>query len=281
MEGLDRGEDGLSLEVLTWNLFHGRDHPPGELRGGFAWRLFGRRLDGDEYALLNRDLRREFVTRLDGWSWDVALLQEVPVGWIGELSRATGAAARLALTSRNWMSPVTAPIWARRPHLIGSWEGGCNAILVRGGRVVKPGGTGAFTLRVRPERRRLHFVELEGGPMVFNLHASTGVPRAAEDVLRAAGVADREAAGRPFVFGGDLNVSPAAAPRLFDRLAEEHGVALPGGVDRDSIDQVLMAGAVAGEGERLPAEQRDLRDDETGLKVRLSDHDPVVVRFEL
>ena len=229
--------------------------------------------------LLNRNLRREFGERLADLAWDLALLQEVPVSWVGELARKTGATGRFALTSRNWMSPVTAPIWSHRPHLIGSWEGGANLILVRRGRSPRPTRSGAFTLRLRPERRRLHFVELEGGPIVFNVHASTGLERAPEDVIRAAALATRDAPGRPIIFGGDLNVRPRSAPELFERIAGEYGLRLPGGADPASIDQVLSGQSLVGTVEELRSNPREFTDEETGLVARLSDHEPVMVRF--
>ena len=108
----------------------------------------------------------------------------------------------------------------------------------------------------------------------------TGSARASEDVRKAAAIASREASGRPYLMGGDLNVSPSSAPTLFEDLARDHGLTLPGGVDRDSIDQVLACGIPKGAGERFAPERRDVTDPLTGLKARLSDHDPVVVRFE-
>ena len=68
--------------VLTWNLFHGRSVPDAP-----------------------REQLAEFAARLAGWEWDVALLQEVPPWWPPELGRASGASARTALTSRNWVLP--------------------------------------------------------------------------------------------------------------------------------------------------------------------------------
>lgn len=230
--------------------------------------------------LLNRSLRREFGERLAEAGWDIALLQEVPVGWLGGLAEQAGAVGRFALTSRNWMSPVTAPIWNRRPHLVGSWEGGSNLILVRKCQTIVPGRSGAFTLRLRPERRRLNFVEIEGGPVIFNLHASTGMPRAPEDILRAASLADRRAAGQPIVFGGDLNVRPELAPWLFDRLADDHGLELPEGASPDSIDQILSAGALFANSKRPASGWREFRDPDSGLMARLSDHDPVLATVE-
>lgn len=201
--------------------------------------------------------------------------------WIGSLARVTGSVARFALTARNWMSPVTVPLWSRRPHLIGSWEGGSNLILVRVGRGRMPGRSGASTLRLIPERRRLHFIEMEGGPLIFNLHASTGSPRAVEDVRKAAGIAVGRSSGRPFVFGGDFNVSPKADPGLFELLNRDHDLNLPDGADRDSIDQVLVSGARGGKIAALPPELREIRDESTGLIARLSDHCPVVAQFDL
>ena len=61
----------MTLRVLTWNLYHGRADPPA-----------------------GRPLFDEFAAMLAGWSWDVALLQEVPPWWPPQLARATDAAER-------------------------------------------------------------------------------------------------------------------------------------------------------------------------------------------
>ena len=58
------------MRVLTWNLFHGRAVPDAP-----------------------RSLRAEFAAAIAGWSWDVALLQEVPPWWPPELGRAAGASS--------------------------------------------------------------------------------------------------------------------------------------------------------------------------------------------
>ena len=73
----------MSLRVLTWNLFHGRAVPPRDA-----------------------DLFDAFAPRLSAWSWDVALLQEVPPWWPRRLARACDAQARYALTSRNALLPL-------------------------------------------------------------------------------------------------------------------------------------------------------------------------------
>ena len=81
--------------VLTWNLFHGRSVPD-----------------------TPRDRLADFAAALAAWEWDVALLQEVPPWWPPALGRACGASARTALTSRNWLLPVTR--WAKMVMLVQS-----------------------------------------------------------------------------------------------------------------------------------------------------------------
>ena len=54
-----------AVRVLTWNLFHGRSQPAAR-----------------------RELLGEFAALLGGWSWDLALLQEVPPWWPAALAPA-------------------------------------------------------------------------------------------------------------------------------------------------------------------------------------------------
>ena len=103
---------GPTVGVLTWNLFHGRAVPGA-----------------------GRDLLAEFARSLAGWSWDVALLQEVPPWWTDPLARQAGAQQRTALTSRNLGLALRRAIAARSPDLLKSNGGGCNAVLVRGSPV--------------------------------------------------------------------------------------------------------------------------------------------------
>lgn len=235
---------------------------------------------------LNRDLFREFAAFLAAAKWDVALLQEVPPRWAHRLAEATSAEARVALTSRNWMRPVTSPIARLRPHLIGSWEGGSNLILVRGS---VPGTDGyrpgsvitdfrKSTLTWFPERRVMSMVELDSGLCLADIHASTG-EKAPADVMRAARLASTRADGRPLVLGGDFNVRPRSGD-TFDRLAGEFG--LEGSTAPGSIDHLLASGAgVVEPVEAWPAVRRDVPDPGTGLMIRLSDHAPVVGRFSV
>jgi endonuclease/exonuclease/phosphatase family metal-dependent hydrolase len=175
--------------VLTWNLFHGRAQPAA-----------------------GRPLLAEFCAALAGWSWDVALLQEVPPWWPVPLGLATGADARAELTSRNSWPAARRAIAARKPDLLKANGGGCNAILVRG---LPIGLHRSRRLTLRPERRLMHGVALGGAGWAVNLHASTGPPeRRRADLLLAGATALEWAAGSPLVFGGDLNSTQPALPGL-------------------------------------------------------------------
>lgn len=171
--------------ALTWNLFHGRAVP--ERR----------------HALLD-----EFSAQLASWTWDAALLQEVPPWWPPVVARACGASARTALTSRNQLLCLRRFVAERRPDLIKSGGGGANAILVRGTGIAEHR---RVTLRRLPERRVMHAVRLDGGTWVANLHATAHVEaRAREDVEVARRALRAWTGGAPVVFGGDFNLrSPA------------------------------------------------------------------------
>lgn len=226
---------------------------------------------------MNRDLFYEFAALLSTAKWDVALLQEVPVRWGERLAEATGSTGRISLTARNWMRPLTWPLASRRPHLVGSWEGGCNLTLVRKGR---PGSAvvdhrRALVARL-PERRVLSMVATDSGLCIANLHASTG-GGASGDLLEAARVAIGWAGARPLVLGGDFNLRPRSSD-LFNRLGSEYGFSSP--TEPGSIDHLLVRRAeVLEPAASWPPERRDVPDSESGLKIRLSDHSPVIGRI--
>lgn len=175
------------------------------------------------------------------------------------------------------MRPVTWAPARSRPHLPGSWEGGSNLILVRKGR---PGTEivdhRKAVLARRPERRVMSFVTTGGGLCVANLHASTG-ERSGDDVLKAARLAVEWAADRPLVLGGDFNLRPRSSA-VFSQLSGEFGFSDPTG--SDAIDHLLVRGANLLEPiASWSPERRDVPDQKTGLKVRLSDHSPVCCRI--
>ncbi len=216
--------------MLTWNLMHGRAVPPA-----------------------GRYLLDEFAAMLAGWPWDVALLQEVPPWWPGQLRERLGALHRQVLTSRNSGLPLRRAIATRWPDLIKSNGGGANAILVRSGAILEH-----RTLRIcrLPERRWLQAVKLEHGAWIGNLHATVhDDPAARREAALAARTTLGWAAGAPVVLGGDFNV----------RSLSLEGFAYAGGHD---VDHVFASGFRSEGG----AEVLD--------RGRLSDHAPVVVRLE-
>ena len=102
---------GIVFSALTWNLFHGRDHPPEEGLHTWRSRLLGRTERGERYAQVNRSLREAFVATLAGWDWDVALLQEAPPRWLDVSAPAAGRSGALALTSRNSLGAAARARW--------------------------------------------------------------------------------------------------------------------------------------------------------------------------
>ncbi|MGK2933441.1 MAG: endonuclease/exonuclease/phosphatase family protein [Solirubrobacterales bacterium] len=274
------GEELLNWRLLSWNLFHGRDFPPDPGPAGFSWKFLGRPVPGSTHVLLNRDLFNEFGAFLAAADWEIALLQEVPPRWDERLAAATGSTHHRALTSRNWLSPVTSPIARKRPHLPGSWEGGSNLILVRND---KPGSVIAArkneTLCWTPERRSLSMVKLTGGLCVANMHASTGRENGQRDVLKAAGLATEWAGDLPLVLGGDFNIRPRSSS-AFEELHLRYGFEPPS--EDGAIDHLLLrGGSMAEPTVSWKPERRDVPDFDSDLAVRLSDHSPVVARITI
>ena len=173
------------MELLSWNLFHGRSLPAA-----------GRALD------------QQFAAKLADWSWDVALLQEVPPWWVAPLAERAGAEHRAALTSRNALLPLRRALAVRWPDVLKSNAGGCNAVLSR----LPIAEHRALRLRVWPERRVAQLVRLRDGTSVANYHASTRVPLAEHELARLWQQALAWAGDRPLLLGGDLNLRAPRAP---------------------------------------------------------------------
>jgi len=215
----------MSLRVLTWNLFHGRAVPP-----------------------RNENLFDAFALRLSSWSWDVALLQEVPPWWPALLARVCDAEARFVLTSRNAFMPLRQFVASRRPELLKANGGGGNAILVRG-----LGGVTAHAwrrLRVWPERRVVHAVSVRvGNDSIWfaNVHASTHPPRARRDLAAAHAAVLRWAGDAPLVLGGDFNVVRVALPGFTHAGAShiDHVIARGLAHARDAHGTVLERGSLS------------------------------------
>lgn len=270
----------MELTALSWNLFHGRDHPPDpELR---TWR--SRLLRCEErnatHIQVNRDLTEEFATLLSRAEWDVALLQECPPRFAEPLAQACGAEWHRALTSRNSLGPLRTLLARQNPDLIASGEGGSNLILAR-----VPGKLGGIAERRQiaihegePERRSMAFVRTASGICVANLHATAHWPKlAAEDVAKGARAALEWAGGSPLIFGGDFNLRPVKQPRIFEQLREEFGLGGPPTAP-EAIDHIFCRGLeVLDPPEQWPPERRELPLE--GRALRLSDHAPVQARF--
>jgi endonuclease/exonuclease/phosphatase family metal-dependent hydrolase len=269
----------IVVRVVTWNLFHGRDHPPdGAL---FTWRsrLFGTIERNATHAQVNRPLLPKFAATLARMPWELALLQETPPRWLRPLCEAASASGASALTSRNFPHLLRAGLARLNPDLIASNEGGSNQVLVRA--PWRLGEVARETIARRPERRRMLLVRLhEGGGRelaVANVHASVG--GRADEVLAAAERAVEWAGAAPLVFGGDLNLRPDDAPEAFDVLDRRLG--LRGIAARGAIDHLLVRGLAVHEFPRaIPPEGHQVPDT-GGRTIRLSDHSPVVAAFEV
>jgi len=270
------------MRVLSWNLYHGRDHPPEKAL--FTWRSRLLRVterDGT-HVQVNRPLLDEFAGWLADRHWDVALLQEAPPLWFRELGRRTGSNGVRVLTSRNVVPPLQRVAANLNPDLVASWEGGSNQLLVRTpGEIVEHR---TMTLARAPERRRMVWarMRLPGGETVCvaNLHASAGLPgKATAELLAAARNAVDWSGADPLVFGGDTNLRPARDPAPFAELRDRFGLGDPTGPH--AIDHLLARGLeVAERPRRLPGEERELPVAD-GLRLRLSDHAPVVAAYEV
>jgi endonuclease/exonuclease/phosphatase family metal-dependent hydrolase len=270
------------MRVLSWNLYHGRDFPPDSALFTLRSRLLRVTERDETHVQVNRPLRGEFAGWISERDWDVALLQEAPPLWFHELARRARANGRRVLTSRNLVPPLQRFLANLNPDLIASWEGGSNQLLVRApGRVLEHR---TMTLATGPERRRMMWarVRLASGQTVcvVNLHASAGLPeQASREVLAAAASAVGWSGGDPLVFGGDLNLRPERTPAVFTELRTRFDLGDP--TAPGAIDHVLARGLdVMEPPRRLPPEERELPA-EGGRRLRLSDHAPVIARFEV
>ncbi len=240
--------------AVTWNLFHGRDHP----RVGMP--------DA------KRSLLPEFSQFLDGLMWEIALLQEAPPRWLDDLGRAARANGALGLTSRNELPWLRAALADRLPDLIKSGEGGSNMTLARAPARIE--AVERHRLTRRPERRALLLTRIatpgRGRLAVANMHLSvpsTGQGHA--EVLRAAELADAFAGSDPLIFGGDLNLRPAQHPQAFEDLERRFGLAAPTGPK--AIDHLLVRG--------LDVVEKPRALKHAAGPLLLSDHAPVTASF--
>jgi endonuclease/exonuclease/phosphatase family metal-dependent hydrolase len=222
--------------VLSWNLFHGRSLPPAP----------------------GQELAEAFAELLASWPWDVALLQEVPPWWPARLGRELTAQQCTARTSRNALLPLRRALAERWPELTRSNGGGANAMLVRGQAIV---AYRSVMLRRRPERRVAQLARLQDGTCIANLHASTRVALAEDELRRLWHIALRWTGDAPLVLGGDLNLrspeAPAPARHVVHVAARDVDHIFARGLRATAPARILERGVRIGAGE-----------------VELSDHPP-------
>jgi endonuclease/exonuclease/phosphatase family metal-dependent hydrolase len=282
----------IQVRALTWNLYHGRDAPPGHARRSFLSRLLRRELDDGEFLEVNRSLEREFAGLIALAAWSVCLLQETPPRWARTLATKSEARDVRFLTSRNELQRLTSVLARWNPDAIGSWEGGSNLTLVRAPWQVVEGSERSLILNPFParglhERRCIGFVRLRAHGArgqeelcVGNIHASTrsaGDPE--REVLTAARALDAWAGGAPVLLGGDFNLRPRETS-VFDQLERELGLAPA--TAPEAIDHLLVRGLDVIEPPMAwPPERRDIEVRSTAgvRRIRLSDHAPVEGAF--
>lgn len=296
--------DDSLIRVVTWNVFHLMDeglHRPG-LRAGLRR---GPTPAGDLVHLNRKHLGpAAMVLRRTGA--DLCLLQEVPPSAVEPLGRAVGA--RAAWSTHT--GPFVGPAWLRdrigrwNPALMGTHEGNANAVMV-GDRLGVVGGS-AQSLRLNPWRQMFEAwrdpaldlswgglwkwlgearfavagrVVAPGGTPVtvvgLHLHNARGEAERGLEVGRLVDALD--GVDGPLIVGGDFNIGPES-PHLA-RLAEV-GLEDHAGDPAPGIDRIYTRGVeVVEPARRLPPWFRefDWRGRGGTGRVRISDHDPVVM----
>lgn len=293
-----------SIRIVTWNIFHGRDGLPG--LGATRRSTWLRRPEDDGVHMhLNRKLTDLMAERLASWGPDVCALQEVPTAAVGQIARIAGMRAAWTTTG-----PLLGParlrdaLAARNPDLWRTHEGNANLLLI-GPRMelvegspesVRLNPVGAILrsarrlglergelLRYIPEPRRLVLARVvaPGGTEIAvgctHCHNARHPEVVGLEIARAAAAVAGAAPGGAAVLAGDLNARPSH-PALAALAAEGWGGAQAGG--GMVIDRILHRGMEVVE----PARRLDVAEREVGVtwrgrtrRVRLSDHDPVVV----
>jgi endonuclease/exonuclease/phosphatase family metal-dependent hydrolase len=234
----------LALVVRTWNLFHGRTHPPS-----------------------SRTHLRAMVDLVTRDEPDIVALQEVPLWALGRLERWTGMAVRWAVTvPAVLVAPLARLVTELDARRMRSLVSGQANVLLAGRRVelgtqrlvlLNPGvSRWEWFFRRGPQQRYLQAVEATADGREFvvaNLHATNEREKAVRELARAE---ESLAGAGPCVLCGDFNASAHQVPGFSEPI--------PG------IDQILVRGFRFERGpEQWPVERRRI-----GGHV-LSDHPPV------
>lgn len=261
-----------ALAVRTWNVAHLRDRPPAA--GGLG-------------HVRRKHLAAVARLAIEG-NPDLVLLQEVPA-WAGQaLAAATGRHVAFAVAYGAHLPFLHLPLPLRlagafaraAPDVARSQvEGQGNALLV--GAALELVETASVPLnrrlRLRGEPRIAQLARLRHAATgtelaVANVHIDAHDPVAQADLAAAALIGF--AAHAPALLGGDLNARPGS-PAL--NVLRDHGFT---GRGRVGIDHLLVRGLDAeGPQRRWPPARRDVI--AGGVRVRLSDHDPVDLSVSL
>jgi endonuclease/exonuclease/phosphatase family metal-dependent hydrolase len=233
----------VRLLVRSWNLYHGRTHPP-----------------------TSKLYLEQMVRLVTGDAPDLVALQEVPLWAVRRLEHWSGMQASWAMTMPALLGPLARHVTDADPERFrSSLTGQANALLVN--PHFETGRHRRIVLNPQlPRRNRVfgehtrvcHSLEVERGAerlLVANLHASND-----PDPLLVGAEIDRAASflsgGDPCVLCGDFNVRRHTVPGFSEPI--------------EGVDQVLVRGLELERGpEAWPAEKRG----RNGLV--LSDHAPV------
>jgi endonuclease/exonuclease/phosphatase family metal-dependent hydrolase len=233
----------VRLLVRSWNLYHGRTHPP------------------------TSKLHLERMVRLvTADAPDLVALQEVPMWAVQRLESWSGMRASWAMTMPALLGPLARHVTDVHPQRFrSSLTGQANVLLVnphfetgRHRRIVLNPELPRTDRLLGTHTRVCHSLEVETGLgrlLAANLHASND-----PDPLLVGQEIDRAASflsgPDPCVLCGDFNVRRHAVPGFSDPI--------------DGVDQVLVRGLVLERGpESWPEERRRTNE------VLLSDHAPV------
>ncbi|MGH3044561.1 MAG: endonuclease/exonuclease/phosphatase family protein [Gaiellaceae bacterium] len=233
----------MRLLVRTWNVYHGRTHPP-----------------------TSKLYLEQMVRLVTGDAPDLVALQEVPLWAVRRLGHWSGMQASWAMTMPALLGPLARHVTNADPERFrSSVTGQANALLVnphfetgRHRRIVLNPELSRRDRVVGAHTRVCHSLELESGRgrvLVANLHASNDPDPllVGEEIDRAASFL---AGDEPCVLCGDFNVRRHAVPGFSEPI--------------DGVDQVLVRGF---ELERGPDTWPEERRRTNGLV--LSDHAPV------
>lgn len=234
----------MRLLVRSWNLYHGRTHPP------------------------SADLHLEQMVRVvTADAPDAVALQEVPLWAVRRLEAWSGMSVSWAMTMPALLGPLARRVTDRDPRRFrASFTGQANALLVnphletgQHRRVVlNPGLSRSDWLLRGGQRRVCHALELDtpgGRVVVANLHASNSPDRrlVGAEIQRAAAFLAR---AERCVLCGDFNVRRHTVPGFTEPIG--------------GIDQILVRGLAVARGPEAWVEDRRTVDG-----VVLSDHAPV------